>query len=160
MINLIVAMDRNRVIGRENQLPWHLPADLKHFKNLTMEHHIIMGRKTFESIGRPLPGRVNVVVTRNRDYAPPDTVVVGSLQEALDVARSDDEIFVIGGSAIFRDALPLAERLYVTLIDHEFDGDTFFPPIDETKWLVTSRHDHEPDEKNRYRYSFVTYERR
>lgn len=158
VLSLIVAMDRNRVIGRNNQLPWHLPADLKHFKTLTMGHTMIMGRKTFDSIGRPLPGRVSIVITRNRAYAPADVVVVYSLDEALAAAPHDDEVFIIGGADVFREALPIAHRLYLTVIDHDFDGDTFLPEIG-SGWREVSREDHEPDAKNLYRYSFRTLER-
>jgi dihydrofolate reductase len=158
MLSLIVAMDRNRLIGRNNELPWHLPADLKHFKTLTMGHHMIMGRKTFESIGRPLPGRVSIVITRNREYVRPDIVIVHTLDEALAALPPRGESFIIGGSDVFRASLPLADRLYVTVIEHEFDGDTFFPEI-SNEWREVSRQDHAPDEKNLYRYSFLTLER-
>lgn len=151
-------MDRNRAIGRDNQLPWHLPADLKHFKTLTMGHHMIMGRKTFDSIGRPLPGRVSIVITRNPEYWRPDVVIVYSLSEALKAAPQDDEVFIIGGADVFREALPIADRLYLTLIDHVFEGDTFLPELG-SDWREISREDHEPDEKNLYRYSFRTLER-
>ena len=156
---IVVAMDRHRVIGKNNQLPWHLPADLKHFKKTTMGHHIIMGRKTFESVGRPLPGRVNVVISRNPDFRADDVIVVHSLDEAYRVAVGDEQVFVIGGSEIFREALPGIERLYLTLIDHSFEGDTYFPELSLDDWILVSREDHQPDEKNRFPYSFVVYDR-
>jgi dihydrofolate reductase len=138
-ISIIVAMAANRVIGANNALPWHLPADLKRFKALTMGHHIVMGRKTFESIGRVLPGRTSVVVTRNPAWRAEGVVVAGSLAEALSKAGDDSEVFVIGGEEIFREALAFANRIYLTEIDREFQGDAFFPWIDPDGWRVSSR---------------------
>ena len=131
-ISIIVAMSRNRVIGRENKLPWRLPEDLKHFKEITLGHPVIMGRKTFESIGKALPGRDNIVISRNERYRASGATVVGSLDEALALRKKEDA-FVIGGEKIFRLALPRAEKLYITLIEEEVDGDTFFPEIDWDK---------------------------
>lgn len=127
MISLIVAHDKNRVIGYENKMPWHLPGDLQYFKEMTMGKPVIMGRKTFESIGRPLPGRRNIVITRNKSYKANGIEVVSSLDEALQLTKEDVEVMVIGGEQIFRLALPLADRLYITEIDEEFKGDTYFP---------------------------------
>lgn len=127
MISLIVAHDNNRVIGYENAMPWHLPGDLQYFKEQTMGKPMIMGRKTFESIGRPLPGRRNIVITRNRDYEAEGIEVVYSLDEALQLAQGAEEIMIIGGQQIFTESLPIADRLYITHIDHEFVGDTYFP---------------------------------
>jgi len=127
MISLIVAHDKNRVIGYENKMPWHLPGDLQYFKEMTMGKPIIMGRKTFESIGRPLPGRRNIVITRNRQYNSDGIETVSSLDEALMLTKNDEEVMIIGGEQIFRLALPLANRLYITQINAEFNGDTFFP---------------------------------
>lgn len=127
MISLIVAHDKNHVIGLNNEMPWHLPGDLAYFKKVTMGKPIIMGRNTFESIGRPLPGRQNIVITRNKQYQAAGTDVVHSLEAALELVKDEPEIMVIGGQQIFTEALPLAERLYITKIDHEFEGDTYFP---------------------------------
>ena len=127
MISLLVAHDKNRVIGYENKMPWHLPGDLQYFKEMTMGKPIIMGRKTFESIGRPLPGRRNIVITRNKQYNSDGIETVSSLDEALMLTKNDEEVMIIGGEQIFRLALPLANRLYITKINEEFNGDTFFP---------------------------------
>lgn len=131
MISLIVAHDKNHVIGLNNEMPWHLPGDLAYFKRMTMGKPIIMGRNTFESIGRALPGRRNIVITRNLDYAARDVEVVHSLQQALDIVTDAEEVMVIGGQQIFTEALPLANRLYITEIDYEFEGDTYFPMYQE-----------------------------
>jgi dihydrofolate reductase len=131
MISLIVAHDVNRVIGYENDMPWHLPGELQYFKQVTMGKPMIMGRKTFESIGRPLPGRRNIVITRNMDYKADGIEVVSSLEEALALVEGAEEIMVIGGAQIFEQSLPIADRLYITRIDHAFKGDTFFPPYEE-----------------------------
>lgn len=133
-ISLIVAMASNRVIGANNALPWHLSSDLKRFKALTMGHHIIMGRKTFDSIGRLLPGRTSVVISRNPQYRPAGVIAAGSLQEALDKSRDDNEVFVIGGEQIFREALPVADRIFLTEIDREFEGDVYLPSLRAGDW--------------------------
>lgn len=127
MISLIVAHDENRVIGLNNKMPWHLPGDLQYFKEQTMAKPMIMGRKTFESIGRALPGRRNIVITRNAEYTAEGIETVGSLQQALALVKDAPEIMIIGGEQIFTQALPLADRLYITEIHHEFEGDTYFP---------------------------------
>lgn len=158
-LSLIAAVAANRVIGYRNSLPWRLPADLKHFKRLTMGHHLIMGRKTFESIGRPLPGRTIIVLSRNRSFLPGGLLLARSLDEALALARSDDEPFVAGGEAVFRLALDRADRIYLTEIHHEFAGDTFFPDLDLSRWSLVSREDHSPDEENPWPFSFLIYDR-
>lgn len=158
-ISLIVAMARNRVIGAKNALPWHLPSDLKHFKVLTMGHHIVMGRKTYESIGRPLPGRTSVVVTRNADYAPPGVITVNSLEAAISACGNDSEIFVIGGAQLYRQAIALADRIYLTEIDADISGDAYFTELDGKQWLETERASHIQDENNPYSYHFVVYDR-
>jgi dihydrofolate reductase len=158
-VSLIAAMAENRVIGAHNTLPWRLPADLKHFRQLTSGHHVIMGRRNYESIGKPLPQRTNIVVTRNRHYCAPGCVVVHSLEEALQRAESDPEIFVIGGAEIYRQALARAERLYLTLVHAAIEGDTYFPEFDPDQWDEISRERHEADEKNPYAYSFVVLHR-
>ena len=158
-VSLIVAIARNRVIGINNTLPWHLPADLKHFKALTMGHHMIMGRKTFESIGKPLPGRTSVVVTRNADYSTPGVMVVNSLDAAIATCGNDEEIFVIGGAELFQQSIKLADRIYLTEIDADISGDTTFAEIDHTTWQEIERTSNAPDEKNAYSYHFVVYEK-
>ncbi len=159
-VSLIVAVSQNNVIGKDNRLPWHLPEDLKYFKNTTWAMPIVMGRKTWESLGKPLPGRTNIVITRNNGFKADGAVVVNSLEEAEKIAREQDtkELFIIGGAEIFNMALPLANRLYLTRIHHEFEGDVFFPPVDETKWKLVFRRDCQPDEKNKYAYSFERWE--
>lgn len=155
-VSIIVAMARNRVIGAGGKLPWHLPSDLKRFKALTMGHHIIMGRKTFESIGRILPGRTSVVISRNPGYQPSGALVAGSLSAALTLAGSDSEVFVIGGEEIFREALPVANRIYATEIALGYEGDVYFPVIDRKQWQEVSR---ETFAEAQIRGRFVTYER-
>ena len=156
-VSLLVAMAKNRVIGINNALPWHLPADLKHFKSLTMGHHMVMGRKTYESIGKPLPGRTSVVVTRNQNYAPPGVVVVNSLEEAILACGDDTEIFVIGGAELFHQAINFADRIYMTEIDADIAGDTYFTEFDHSLWRETGRASHAPDESNAYPYHFISY---
>lgn len=161
MISLIVAMDNNRVIGYENKLPWHLPADLAYFKRITMGHPIIMGRKTFESIGRPLPGRENIVVTRNPDYKAEGCTVVHSVSELLErFAAVPEEVFVIGGAELFKDALRVSTRLYLTHIKDTFVGDTWFPEIREEEWTLVSKECGIQDENNPYEYYFAVYEKK
>lgn len=138
-IALLVAMARNRVIGIQGRLPWHIPADLKRFKALTMGHHIVMGRKTWESIGRLLPGRTTVVVTRRKGYPVSGGLVVHSLEDALAAAAADDEIFIIGGGELYREALSYADRIYLTEVDADFEGDTWFPELDPGQWREASR---------------------
>jgi dihydrofolate reductase len=151
-------MARNRVIGKGGKLSWHLLADLKRFKQFTMGHHIVMGRKTWESIGRLLPGREHVIITRQRDFSVPGAKVVGSLEAAIAAAGNDAEVFVIGGGEIYALALPIADRILLTEIDHDFDGDTFFPMLSETEWQETGRTSLK-DEASGLTYSYVTLER-
>lgn len=158
IISYVVAIDRNRVIGHNNALPWYLPADLQFFKRTTMGGTMLMGRKTWESIGRPLPGRTSIVMTRDPGYRAEGVKVVHSLDEAIRAAGDAPELFVIGGASLFVDMLPMANRIYLTLIDHAFEGDTWFPEIGP-QWREVSREAHTPDEKNRYSYTFVTLER-
>jgi dihydrofolate reductase len=155
MISLVVAMAANRVIGKDNGMPWHMPADLKHFKALTLGKPIIMGRKTFESLGRALPGRDNMVISSNPDYVAPGAKVYNSLSKAID-ATDAKEVMVIGGAQIFEQALPLADTLYVTLIDIVPEGDTFFPKWDPVCWKEVLREVHEPDSHNPHAYTFMT----
>ncbi|UCE77971.1 MAG: dihydrofolate reductase [Gammaproteobacteria bacterium] len=152
-------MAENRVIGRENRLPWRLSADLRRFKSLTMGKPVIMGRKTYESIGKPLPGRSNIVVTRDRDYRAQGCRVVHSLEQALEAAAGHDEVMVIGGAQLYRQTLDRAERMYLTLVKTELDGDALFPQIEMRHWRELERESHRADEKNEYDYDFVTLER-
>lgn len=158
-ISIIAAMGTNRAIGKDGGLPWRLPADMKFFKNKTMGHHIVMGRRTWEELGAPLPGRTNVVISRSSDFVAEGAVVVESLSEALEGIEGDDEVFIVGGAVIYALALPVANRMYLTLIDEAFEADTFFPAFDERDWVMVEREDHEPDEKNRWRYSVTVWER-
>lgn len=158
-ISLIAAVAANRVIGRDNDLPWHLPEDLRRFKRLTMGHMMIMGRKTLDSIGgRPLPGRPTIVITRQEGYASPGVTVAHSVDEALAQAQGD-EVFVAGGEEIFRQTIGRADRLYLTWIHAEFPGDTRFPDFDEREWRIVEREDHGPAGEVPYAYSFVVYDR-
>jgi dihydrofolate reductase len=151
-------MANNRVIGYKNQLPWHLPADLKHFKALTLGKPVIMGRKTFMSIGKPLPGRQNIVIT-SQELNVPNVTTVNSLTEAITKIQPCQEIMIIGGATLYESALPIATRMYLTFIDHTFTGDTFFPKWNASEWHEINRKNCHPDEKNPYHYSFVTFER-
>ena len=156
---LILARADNGVIGGDGGMPWHLPADLKRFKALTMGHPVLMGRKTYESIGKPLPGRRNLVITRNRGYSAPGCEVVHSLDAALDACPGAEEIFIIGGAELYREALPRAQRLEFTEIHAEFDGDTSFPPFPPDQWRETARECHGSEAGAPFRYDFVRYER-
>lgn len=156
MIASIFAMSANRVIGKENKLPWHLPADLKFFKATTLHHPIIMGRKTYESIGKPLPQRTSIIITRQPDYRAPGTTVVNSLAAAIATGKAlHEDIFIIGGAEILKEALPLIDTMYLTRIEAEFEGDVFYPEIKEQEWQEVWREDHLPDEKNKYPFSFI-----
>jgi len=159
-VSLIAAMDLGRLIGKDGQLPWHMPADLLHFKRTTVGKPVIMGRKTFESVGRPLPKRINVIVTRQQDYAHEGCLVAHSLEEAIQMVAPCDEVMICGGSGIYAEAIPRVDRMYLTQIGHRFDGDTHFPEFDPTPWDETQREEHGPDEKNRYPYTFITLDRR
>ena len=159
MISIIVAVSTNNVIGRQGELPWRLSDDLKHFKAVTMGKPIIMGRKTWESIGRPLPGRQNIVITRQPGFQAEGCDVAMSIEEGIVAAGDVEEVMVIGGSQVYDLALPVAERLYLTRVHAEIEGDAFFPEIDETEWQLISDESHDPDENNEYPYSFRTYER-
>lgn len=163
MISLIVAIAHDNVIGRSNDLPWYLPADLKHFKAITIGHTVIMGHKTYDSIakrlGGPLPNRHNVIVTRSEDLVVSGATVAHSLEVALS-ENGDDEVFIIGGAEIYAQSLPHANKLYITEVDADIaDGDTFFPRIDPVMWRETSREPHNKDDRNEHDYAFVTYER-
>jgi len=158
-ISIIAALAENRVIGRDNRLPWHLPADLGRFKALTMGKPMLMGRRTWESLPGPLPGRPHLVLTRDPDYRADGCRIVHSLKEALEAADDAPELMVIGGAELYAQALPLADRLYLTLIQASPDGDAFFPEYDPGDWREIGREDHPPGGRNPYRYSFLTLER-
>ncbi|MFC6998695.1 dihydrofolate reductase [Rufibacter roseus] len=162
MIALVVAIAENRVIGKDNQLIWHLPEDLKHFKRLTMGHPMVMGRKTFEAIGKPLPGRTSVIISSQPDYkAPGGCIVVGSIEDALKTGLAIDEhVMVVGGGEVYRQTLPYAEVVYLTLVHESFDGDVFFPDLDPDTWEVTEQEEHPADERHAYPYTFLTFRRR
>lgn len=159
MLSIIAALSRNRVIGKDNQLPWRLPADLKHFKSVTLGKPVIMGRKTFESIGKPLPGRDNIVVTRDPKFHADGISVAHSLDDALAQAHDVPEIMLIGGAQLYAESLARAQRLYLTLIHADVDGDAHFPDYDPADWRETAREDHAADENNHYSYSFQILER-
>jgi dihydrofolate reductase len=167
ILSLIAAIGKNNELGKNNQLLWNLPADMRHFRETTSGHTVIMGRKTFESIGRPLPNRINIIITRDASYTAEGVMVAHSLEEALRFAslehgkgfeenQDDVEVFVIGGAEIYNQAITKANTLYITKVDKEFDADAFFPVIDDT-WQQASIEPHDPDEKNEYPYAFITY---
>ena len=156
---LVAAMGRDRVIGVGNRLPWRLPADLRHFKQLTLGKPVLMGRRTYESIGRPLPGRHNIVLSRDPAWRPEGVTVCPTLEAALETAGPVEEAMVIGGAQFYALCLPRADRLYLTLIDHDFAGDAWFPEYRDEEWVCTAREDHGPDAEASYAYSFVTLER-
>ncbi|MBI2296541.1 MAG: dihydrofolate reductase [Betaproteobacteria bacterium] len=158
-LSIIVAMARNRVIGAKGAIPWRLPDELKRFKALTMGHHVIMGRKTWESIGRPLPGRASVVVTRQRGYRAPGALVVHSLEDAVAVCGGDKEAFVIGGAELYAQALPLADRLYLTTVDADIPGDTYLPEFESSGWREVSAESFAADERHRYPFRCAVYDR-
>ncbi|MEE4270684.1 MAG: dihydrofolate reductase [Thermoanaerobaculales bacterium] len=160
-VALIVAVSSNGVIGRDGDLPWRLPADLRHFKSTTMGHHLIIGRATWDEVGRPLPGRTMVVVTRNQGFAADGVLVAHSLEAALELAKDDAEPFVGGGAEIYRLALDadLVERIYLTRVHAEVEGDTVFPEVPWDRWLLADRIDHPADEKNPYPYTFEVWDR-
>ncbi|GAB2589225.1 dihydrofolate reductase [Spirosoma areae] len=163
-LSLIAAVAENGVIGRQNDLPWHLPDDFAFFKRKTNHHPIIMGRKSLVSLGKPLPNRTNIVITRNRDFAAEGVTVVHTLDEALAVAkkadRQTDEIFVIGGAEIYKMALPVATTLYLTEIHQAYEGDAYFPAFDKSQWQEVSRRPHPTDERHAVAFDFVEYERK
>lgn len=158
-LSIVVAMAANNVIGRDNELPWHLPADLQHFKQTTMGRPILMGRKTYESIGRPLPGRTNIVITRDGSYTAEGCEVVTSIPAALEAAAGHDEVMVIGGAELYRQVLPEVETIYLTRIHESVEGDTRFPEISNTEWHQVERIDHEADDNNPHDYSFIRLDR-
>lgn len=161
MISIVVACSSNNSIGKNNQLLWHLPNDLKFFKNTTWGGVVIMGRKTFESVNKPLPGRLNIVITRQKNWQAENVTTAGSLDEAIEKAKAlyYKEIFIIGGGEIYREALPKTDKIYLTRVHAEMDGDTFFPEINKNDWQLISCNDFKADEKHAYDYSFEVWER-
>ncbi|OVE63242.1 dihydrofolate reductase [Chryseobacterium mucoviscidosis] len=160
MTTIVVAMGEKNEIGFENQLLWHLPKDLKHFKEITSGHPVIMGRKTYESIGKPLPNRTNIVVSRKTDWFEEGILIVGSIKEAVKFAKKiDEEVFIIGGGKIYEQTMDVVDKLEVTLVKTDLEADTFFPKIDPRIWKKTEEICHEKDEKNQYDFCFQTFER-
>ncbi len=159
-ISLIVAASANGVIGADGELPWHLPDDFRYFKQVTMGKPIVMGRRTWESIGRPLPGRQNIVVTRQRDFEAAGTTVVDSPEAAVATADETDELMIIGGGEIYRRFLPIAHRVYLTRVEVDVEGDTFFPALDDAEWRLASTESHPADERHAWAFEFRVYERR
>lgn len=161
MVTIIAAIAKNNALGKDNDLIWHLPADLKRFKKITSGHYILMGRNTFESIGRPLPNRTTVIITRNEDYVKNGCFIANSLEEALNIAEADEQIYIIGGAQIYKYALEnnLADALEITLVHQDFEADAFFPEIDRSVWNAVEREDFNADEKNKIDYSFIRFEK-
>lgn len=161
MLTIIAAVAKNNALGKNNDLIWRLPADLKRFKKVTLGHHIIMGRKTFESLGKPLPNRTTIIITRNKNYRVDNCIVVNSLEKAIEAARGDANPYILGGGEIYKEALDFADFLDLTLVHHSFeDADTFFPKIDLEKWKEIKREDFKADQNHDYDYSFVTYKKK
>lgn len=158
-ITIVVAIAQNHAIGKDNKLLWHLPNDLKHFKTITSGGTVIMGRKTYDSVGKPLPNRRNIIITR-QSITIDGCEVINSLDEALALCKTEQEVFIVGGAEIYKMAMPVTNRIYLTIVHHDFEGDTYFPEIEENNWKETEREDHQPDEKHKYSYSFITLERR
>ncbi|MAZ27896.1 MAG: diacylglycerol kinase [Cytophagaceae bacterium] len=157
MITIIAAAAENNALGKDNDLVWHLPDDFKRFKKLTTGHHIIMGRKTFESFPKPLPNRVHVVITRQKDYSPKDAIIVHSMDEALKVAQEDDNAFIIGGGQIYELGMERATHIELTRVHATFEADAFFPAIDEDKWKLVQEEFHPVDERHDYAFTYLTY---
>ena len=160
ILSIIVAVADNNIIGKDNRLIWHIPADLKYFKSLTMGAPIIMGRKTYQSIGKPLPGRKSIIITRDNNYSTEGCVVVHSLESAIAAAKEHNEAFIIGGEQIYRQAMGFADKIYLTRVYESFEGDSFFPEIDTSIWQLTEQKDNEIDDNNKFKYSFLTYNRK
>lgn len=161
IVSAIVATAKNNVIGKNNDIPWYLPADLKYFKKTTLNHHIIMGRKSFQSIGKPLPKRTNIVITRNPFFIASNCIMSTSVEEALSIAQDngETEAFIIGGGQIYELSKSYWDKLYLTEVDLEVDGDIFFPQLNQDEWKLISSEHHEPDEKNEHPYTFKIFER-
>lgn len=161
MITVIAAIAKNNALGKDNDLIWYLPADLKRFKKVTTGHYILMGRNTFESIGKPLPNRTTIIITRNKNYSKEGCLIAGSIEEAIELAKEEAQLFIIGGAQIYKEimAKDLADQLDITLVHSEFDADVYFPEIDAKVWKEVAREDFKADEKNDYDYSFISYQK-
>jgi dihydrofolate reductase len=161
MITVIAAIASNNALGKDNDLIWYLPADLKRFKKVTTGHYILMGRNTFESIGRPLPNRTTIIITRNKNYFKEGCLIANSLEQAIEMAKPAAQIFIIGGAQIYKETIAkeVAVQLDITLVHHNFEADVFFPEIDPKVWKEVAREDYKADEKNDYDYSFVSYQK-
>ena len=162
MITIIAAIAKNNALGKDNDLIWYLPADLKRFKKVTTGHHILMGRNTFESIGKPLPNRTTIIITRNKNYFKEGCLIANSIEEAIEMVENKDDIFIIGGAQIYKECIEkdLVDRLDITQVHHEFEADVFFPEIDLKIWKETAREDFLADEKNKFDFSFVRYSKK
>jgi len=162
MITIIAAIATNNALGKDNDLIWHLPADLKRFKKVTTGHHILMGRNTFESIGKPLPNRTTIIITRNKNYFKDGCLVANSIEEAIKLVENDANIFIIGGAQIYKEAIEkdLVDQLDITQVHQEFEADVFFPQIDLSVWKQVSRENFTADDKNKYNYSFISYQKK
>ncbi|MDN5203187.1 dihydrofolate reductase [Fulvivirgaceae bacterium BMA10] len=160
--SIIAAKSNNNVIGKNNDLVWHMPADMKYFMNKTKGHYVIMGRKTFESLGKPLPGRPTIIITRKKGYKVENCWVVPTIEEAFKIAEDEGQqhVFILGGAQIYKQTMDVADNMFITEIKGEFEGDAFFPAIDHNKWKEASREEHQPDERNKYPYAFVEYVRK
>jgi len=160
LISIIAAVGNNWVVGIKNKLPWNLPADMDHFRQLTMGKPVIMGQKTFESIGKPLPERTNIILTLDKNFISPDCLITHSIEEALEAAKNFDEVMICGGVSIYRQFLPLADKIYLTLIEGDFEGDAYFPEFNWRDWKELERIENTPDNNNPYKYTFLTLERK
>jgi dihydrofolate reductase len=162
MITIIAAISTNNALGKDNDLIWYLPADLKRFKKTTTGHHILMGRNTFESIGKPLPNRTTIIITRNESYFKDGCLIASSLEEAIELAKEDEQIFIIGGAQVYKYAIEnnIVDTLDITLVHHKFEADVFFPKIDLKIWEEVSREDFKADEKNKFDYSFLRFQKK
>ncbi len=160
MITLIAAIGEKNELGKDNQLVWHLPEDFKRFKSITSGHYIILGRKTFESFPKPLPNRTHVIITRQKDYAPENCIVVNSIKDAVAACTKEQDVFVIGGGEIYKQSIEIADKLEVTRVHHTFEADTFFPEIDLEKWKLDFEEFHPKDEKHNFDFTFLTYTRK
>ena len=160
MITIIAAIGENNELGKDNQLVWHLPDDFKRFKSITTNHFIVMGRKTFESFPKPLPNRTHVIITRQKNYAPENCIVVNSIKDAIAISPKNEVIFIIGGGEIYKQSIAIADKLELTRVHHAFEADTFFPEIDLEKWNLDFEEFHSKDEKNNFDFTFLTYSRK
>jgi dihydrofolate reductase len=160
IVTMVVAIGENNAIGKNNELLWYLPKDLRHFKTITSGHTVIMGRKTYESVGKPLPKRRNIIITRNREFAVEGAEVVHTIEDALKLCKADEEVFIIGGAEIYKMAMQHTDKIYLTVVHENFEADAFFPEIDKNLWVETASETHSPDDKNNLSFTFSTLERK